>query len=109
MVLYHHQHSFQIIVAKPFWGISQQQDQSSHQPVPQTPKDKTQFQTPQNNNLPRLARRLALMHANGSRIVCLVVPPALISLSRSVLQNLGPNEKVTDVTWVICWVTGVLV
>ncbi|CAK9085547.1 Uncharacterized protein (Fragment) [Durusdinium trenchii] len=27
------------------------------------------------------------MHANGSRIVCLVVPPALISLSRSVLQN----------------------
>ncbi|CAK9118524.1 unnamed protein product [Durusdinium trenchii] len=30
---------------------------------------------------------LALMHANGSRIVCLVVPPALISLSRSVLQN----------------------
>ena len=33
--------------------------------------------------------RLALMHANGSRIVCLVVPPALISLSRSVLQMLG--------------------
>ncbi|CAE7770576.1 unnamed protein product, partial [Symbiodinium sp. CCMP2456] len=30
---------------------------------------------------------LALMHANGLRIVCLVVPPALISLSRSVLQN----------------------
>ncbi|CAE7489734.1 unnamed protein product [Symbiodinium natans] len=30
---------------------------------------------------------LALMHASGSRIVCLVVPPALISLSRSVLQN----------------------
>ena len=32
---------------------------------------------------------LALMHANGSRIVCLVVPPALISLSRSVLQRSG--------------------
>jgi hypothetical protein len=29
------------------------------------------------------------MYANGSRIVCLVVLPALISLSCSVLQMLG--------------------
>ena len=35
---------------------------------------------------------LALMHANGSRIVCLVVPPALISLSRSVLQRLSEGD-----------------
>ena len=34
------------------------------------------------------------MHANGFRIVCLVVPPALISLSRSVLQQLGRRRGV---------------
>ena len=49
----------------------------------------------------RRALRLALMHANGSRIVCLVVPPALISLSRSVLQRLGLRE---GSQWSLFWV-----
>ena len=59
-----------------FGGKAFQRKQSTH----------FQCQTKQNAAIAK-PPRLALMHANGSRIVCLVVPPALISLSRSVLQN----------------------